>query len=66
MKFSKLPTRQKHAWIYFAILVMVGFALIPTPLTLQGWQGLIAGVCLGAATMIAMFMLGKKAANEVE
>ena len=66
MQFSKLPTRRKHGWLYFAAFLMAGFALLPSALIFTAWQALISGVCIGVATMIAVFMLGKKEANEVE
>lgn len=63
--FSKLPTKRKRAWLFFALFIMGGFVLIPGPLTDAEMQALLAGVCFGAAGMIAIFMLGKKEANEV-
>jgi hypothetical protein len=66
MKFYKLPTRLKHAWLYMAGFLMAGVAMLPALLTPAAIQALIAGVCFGVAAMIALFMLGKKPANEVE
>lgn len=66
MQFSILPRRLKHAWLYFALFLMAGIALMPMPLTGMTVFPLLSGVCIGIAAMIAMFMLGKKAASEVE
>lgn len=66
MKFSELPARRKHAWLYMAAFLMMGFILLPTQITDAAMQALIAGVCFGAAAMTALFMLGKKPADEVK
>lgn len=65
MNFSTLSAKRKRAWLFFALFIMGGFVLIPGPLSDREMQVLIAGTCFGVAAMIAMFMLGKKEANEV-
>lgn len=65
-KFSELPKRLKHAWLYFAGFLFLGFVLFPVQTDATTMPALLAGVCFGIAAMIGMFMLGKKAASEVE
>lgn len=68
-QFSKIPKKTKHAWLYMALFLMLGFIMLPASLvqlTDAVMQALIAGVCFGVAASIALFMLGKKDAGEVE
>jgi len=64
-KFSELPRKRKLAWLYFSIFLMLGFAMLPMSMTDAEMQAVISGICLGVAVMIALFMLGKKNADEV-
>lgn len=64
--FSKLPTTRKHAWLYLALFLALGFIMLPVQLTDLAIQSLLSGVCFGVAAMITLFMLGKKPASEVE
>jgi len=66
MKFSTLPKNRKHAWLYLALFLILGFVMLPLQLTDPVMNALIAGVSFGVAAMIALFMLGKKDASEVE
>jgi hypothetical protein len=65
MKFSELPVRKKHGWLYFGGFLWLGFAMMPIPLPDAGLSPLIAGICFGEAVMIGLFVLGKKEAGEV-
>lgn len=66
LNFSELPKKRKLAWLYFAIFLMAGFAMLPMSMTDAEMQAEISGICLGVAVMIALFRLGKKDAGEVE
>lgn len=66
IKFSELPTKKKHAWLYMVLLIALGFLTFPIPLTDLVMNSLISRVCFGAAAMIALFALGNKNPNEVE